>query len=537
MEEFQFLETAVFNLKRDIEVLQNSNRQAKVEDDQNSCIIEELSAALETAHKFREAQDLYISTLESLSSNLEPKSNNITSSLNGPSEPSNSGHIDELLQFAKKETGHREQLSLKIEAIKTELRRHQLALKVSQESINSRKELITTLRSHIFSLMSEYCPFMRLPTEIMVQIFQHRVSQDVDDYTGGSERFLPYTTLILSHVCRPWRLIASSYPSLWCKLKAYPTFRWTNGKIELFEHYLRHSEESSHEIYVEMEEKRKIQPLSPQIPDIAGRYNIHLIIREKLIHVSELPHEIKAPQSLEVHNLSPGRLPGWQVYHLVELYSISRLTIRGTFNSIQDSLPSNLTHLALYTDEKICSMRLAKSLLSAVELYFTNDEWGFNNRPTTLTTLSNLTVLAITPSHQEFSERFQLPALQTVIFYPLLHGLSLNNGYLDNLALLVNRAIKLHIHGWLQGTYDSPSQSGSVFSIEILQRPTRFTSATFSHGFVACSPLHQRLPLLLAQGTGSGATLKEIHFDNCTGVSESDCNRLSKVVERVKVFI
>ncbi|CAG8714229.1 9811_t:CDS:1, partial [Acaulospora colombiana] len=66
MEGFQFLESAASGLRKDINALQKSNTQAEIEKNQNIDVIERLTEALDIAHSFQEAQELYIDSLESL---------------------------------------------------------------------------------------------------------------------------------------------------------------------------------------------------------------------------------------------------------------------------------------------------------------------------------------------------------------------------------------------------------------------------------------------------------------------------------------
>ncbi|CAG8714237.1 9812_t:CDS:2, partial [Acaulospora colombiana] len=317
---------------------------------------------------------------------------------------------------------------------------------------------------------------MRLPIEIMVQIFQLRVSQDVETYLdkasqevkaylAHSEEHLPFpcTALTLSHVCWSWRLIANE-----------------------------HSERSSLEIYMQIEEKKERRISRPKVPDLPDSCNLHFIMRSTLNRLAELPFQFKSPKSLNFYYTGNGRLP------------------------------------ALYVPERICSTRLSRSLKSIEELRFVNDELIIDPDLTKIFTLSNLKVLGITPSHKRLSQLLQLPALESVIFYPMSPSNYHHSASFDSLALLVSNATNLHLHGWPKRESSSPSGSASAFAAELLRHPTKFTSVIFSHCFVTCPFLIQPLPGIIAQGTGSGAMLMEIHFDNCTGVKESDCIQLRR---------
>lgn len=71
MEEFHLLESAVLDLKKDIKVLQRSNAQAKINNEQYSRSIQKLEEALEMANQFRDAQNVHIGNLKSLSGKVD----------------------------------------------------------------------------------------------------------------------------------------------------------------------------------------------------------------------------------------------------------------------------------------------------------------------------------------------------------------------------------------------------------------------------------------------------------------------------------
>ncbi|PVF92693.1 hypothetical protein CPB86DRAFT_165305 [Serendipita vermifera] len=183
------------------------------------------------------------------------------------------------------------------------------------------------------------------------------------------------------------------------------------------------------------------------------------------------------------------------------------------------------------------SVALVSRLTSLEEFRFLTDEFPVDSPPTKPIALPSLKVLGITPAHRQLSNILQLPALQTAIFYPPPRPIQLSDESLDSFASLIANATKLHFHGWPKPTKALSNNSASRFSTEILRRSPRFTGITFSSGFVECSPLHEHLPSLVEQGIGSGATIEEVRFANCTGMTERDCEQLSEVVGRVKVSI
>ncbi|CAG8719863.1 13798_t:CDS:2, partial [Acaulospora colombiana] len=259
IEEIQLLQLAATDIKKELEVLQRNNFQAHSEKVRITDAIEELGQTLETAQKFKVAQELYVGTR----------------GMRGRGLSTVDRRMEALRQLSREESVRRARLSAEVEGIEKELKFRRLALEVIQETISSQ--------------------------ELLSQVFRHRVSQDVDDYLDKILDDLPPSTLILSHVCRTWRLVANSNPSLWCDIQAYTEERWNKDRIEIFNHYLHRAEGYPIQIYVELEKKIEGSRLRNfKIDNLSNEYHVHFVIQPSLgtsYELSELPYQLMRPKS------------------------------------------------------------------------------------------------------------------------------------------------------------------------------------------------------------------------------------------------
>ncbi|KAG8823483.1 hypothetical protein FRC19_003736 [Serendipita sp. 401] len=180
----KLLRAAAHDVSKEIEAVQNANIQAELEIDREMNVINEITQALAIAREFQEARDLYIA---------------VSAIVSGDPTVANSSSYTALRQLSIEEVKRRDGLSIQINATEQELEARQLALQISQESMQSRHELLVTLKRGLSRIMSERYRLKTLPAECWAQIFQHRVFSDVDDYLEGSMTSLPHTALTLSH--------------------------------------------------------------------------------------------------------------------------------------------------------------------------------------------------------------------------------------------------------------------------------------------------------------------------------------------------
>ncbi|KAG8813207.1 hypothetical protein FRC18_002623 [Serendipita sp. 400] len=524
------LRAAAHDVSKEIEVVQNANIQAELEIDREMNVINEITQALAIAREFQEARDLYIA---------------VSAILSGDPTVANSSSYTALRQLSIEEAKRRDGLSIQINATEQELEARQLALQISQESMQSRHELLVTLKRGLSRIMSERYRLKTLPAECWAQIFQHRVFSDVDDYLEGSMTSLPHTALTLSHVCPSWMSLVRNTSNLWRDLKAYPETDWTRGRIELFNHYLSHSKESLLEIYVEMRSEPRdgcLYPFLIRTLNIPCAYNIHFMRRPMEAIALKGPLPFRTPKSTSVHNFASDRMRSYELKSLLDTWLldtclVSRINIHGPYDCVihLGPFPQGLTHLTLDPPERISSVRLATYFKSIVELRLKNDEFTVHPDPTGEITLPSLKVLGILLTHQQITRLLRLPALQTMIFYPTSRSLHLSEDSLDAFASLTSRAKKFHFSGWPKWSYNFPSNSAAAFAIEMCKRSTQFTSIEFSNGFVDGSFLCEHRDSLISGRKDSGRVVEDIHFTDCTGVTRADCEQLSKVVGRIRV--
>ncbi|CAG8542578.1 15982_t:CDS:10, partial [Acaulospora colombiana] len=515
-EEFILLSTAE-KVQREIRVLHQYNAQAERDKAPPSSIIEKLERELEAAYKLGESKDL-----SSIEFSSQP-SNEISPSSSTPTRAQPLSLADEPVApfelLSNKETKHSGELSPEIKVIQNKIESHQLALDVMQETTKACNELITRLRAQLFRLVDRFCPSIRLLPELLLEIFQHRIAQDVDQYLEGMTKYLPHTTLKLSHVCRSWRLVATNNSILWRDTVVYPHRKWTDRKVELFKHYSSNAQRTSLSLFVEVEPEFAYGfPDSdhPTFDYYGDDFKIHFRVKQFVDGVSWLPYLKKNPESLSVHNLHPYGLGAYQVMELVEWHSCHRVTIHGYFNNdwhVEALGP--LTHLTLETSGGLNSIHLVSSPNSFEELHLMNREENISPGPHAAITLPSLKVLGISLIHLQTARILQLPALQTAIFYsaPGLFNIHLSEEQLDSLSSLIANATELQLYPMSQVMSHFPKKnSASAFAIGILRRSTKFRTITFSSGFVDVLPLHEHLPSLVTKGIGSGATIEEMHF-------------------------
>ncbi|KAG8824836.1 hypothetical protein FRC17_009019 [Serendipita sp. 399] len=552
-QELRLLQGAVYTAWKELEALMDQNIRAEAEQDQIISKVEGLTQVLVTARKFQEAQDLYIATITSLSSEFQPQP------LFHKTASTIEQRVAALHHFPIEETKRRDELSAQINALETEIELHGLTLQIAQYSTKSRVELITTLQGGISRLMRSCYPSRRLPPEIWANVFQIRVSGDIDDYLKEPIESFSHTALTLSHVCRSWMSLTTNTPGIWRDIQVHSHNEWTKGRAKLFEHYLSRSNKSSLEFYAEMgNDSRDAErnaasffflSLNPQLPytqflnfrslDITDNYRIHFIKRLITTTTPDLSYIIPTPKSISVHNLIGAYLAGSQVSELMKSHSVSQVAIHGSYHTIRDTISYHiLTHLTLDTSDRISSAGLAPCLKSIVELRLMNDEFTVHPNPERITDLPNLHVLGITPSHQQILRLLELPALQTVILYPTSRSVHLSEESLDSFASLTSKATNLHFYGWSNTSYDCiPSYSTAAFTVEMCKRSTRFTSIKFFRSFVGGSFLCKHRAVLGKRRTGTNVALEEIELVHCTGLTRDECEQLSAVVGRIKVFL
>jgi hypothetical protein len=535
--ELKRVQLAAHGVWKEIQELERKNQEAEKEEHRNICATNELIQAVETANKFKEARDLYLATLASLSSELGPTLNFRNYLIEDLTIKQN---LTALHQLSTEEVERPHKLSDPVTALQMELEAHQLTLQVTQDAMNGRKGLIKTLQGNLSRLMKGCYPLRRLPREILGQMFQQRVFNDLDDYLRGLGTYFPDTAIKLSHVCQSWRSQATSQPELWCNIGAYMDGKWNYKKIQLFNHYLHHSKESPLEIYVEMVE-RTYNLSFFTINTIQNDYNLHFVKRLEFFPTTMLEclPRLKTPRSIGIHNFASNRLYTWNVKSLVNQYSVSQVSIHGEFNTIRDESDlRGLTSLTLDTADRISSAGLVPFFESIVELRLMNDEFTLYSLTTPeIIILPHLRVLGIMPTHQQITNFVQLPSLQTVIFYQSTRADHFSSEVLNTFASFINSANNLQFGDWSKPlNKGDPTKSASAFAIEILQRPTKFTQVVFSQGYADGSFLCEHLPSLVEQRRGSGVTLENIHFSQCSGLTRNESETLSRIVS-VKVSI
>ncbi|KAG8824936.1 hypothetical protein FRC17_008916 [Serendipita sp. 399] len=552
-QELRLLQGAVYTAWKELEALMGQNIRAEAEQDQIIREVEGLTQVLVTARKFQEAQDLYIATITSLSSEFQPQP------LFHKTASTIEQRVAALRHFPIEETKRRDELSAQINALETEIELHGLTLQIAQYSTKSRVELIATLQGGISRLMRNCYPSRRLPPEIWASIFQIRVSGDIDDYLKEPIESFPHTALTLSHVCRSWMSLTTNTPGIWRDIQVHSLNEWTKGRAKLFEHCLSRSNKSSLEFYVEMGNDSRdaecdaasllFPSLNPQLPypqflnlmslDITDDYRIHFIRRKITTTTPNLSYIIPKPKSISIHNLASAYMAGWQITELMSSHSVGQVAIHGFYHTIRDSVSyHDLTHLTLDTPNKISSMGVAQYLKSIVELRLMNSEFTVTLGTQAVLSLPSLQVLGITPSHQQIQRLLELPALRTVILYPNSCSHHLVEYSLDSLASFISKAANLHFYGWPKPSYDSClSSSTAAFTVGMCKRPTKFTSIKFFRSFVGGSFLCKHRAVLGKRRTGTNVALEEIELVHCTGLTRDECEQLSAVVGRIKVFL
>uniref|UniRef100_A0A8H7Y2X9 F-box domain-containing protein n=1 Tax=Psilocybe cubensis TaxID=181762 RepID=A0A8H7Y2X9_PSICU len=213
----------------------------------------------------------------------------------------------------------------------------------------------------------------RLPTEVLVHIFEEYVLDDMLDVQS-----LKRGPLVLSHVCCRWRRVAS-LPALWSYI--HGDLLITSHPKELIQMWLNKSHPTPLTINIMLLSHLKgfvLHPAMGAILDEMPRWK-HLRLKGRnpgIINAFLAACVKPAPQLRTIdltveHTIDPGEQ--WQVTNIQKAFmwspQIKSIRIGGHVVPVSDSLPTSLTHFILVLPYQIFSHpQYYQSLLSLVTL-------------------------------------------------------------------------------------------------------------------------------------------------------------------------
>lgn len=100
------------------------------------------------------------------------------------------------------------------------------------------------IKSRFAQLEAQTYPISRIPNELLVSIFTIFV-QDLDqDYVEGEHKLCHWRPVVLSHVCRQWRILALSTSCLWSTIVLSE-----NSPVSAIDHFMNHAGISAIDIF------------------------------------------------------------------------------------------------------------------------------------------------------------------------------------------------------------------------------------------------------------------------------------------------
>lgn len=126
--------------------------------------------------------------------------------------------------------------------------------------------------------------FTSLPTEIIGTIFSHAcsltmlpASQQEDDQNFKNKTMTPHTALTITHVCRFWREVALTTPSMWSYIHIYVPRRSIFSIEALIRHWSTHAKEHPLTISLELTQFASFKTAGKILEEV--RHLIHRILR------------------------------------------------------------------------------------------------------------------------------------------------------------------------------------------------------------------------------------------------------------------
>lgn len=266
--------------------------------------------------------------------------------------------------------------------------------------------------------------YRRTPNELWLQIFEERMNEDECNYMGGTrEKIPPFTVLKLTWVCRKWRVLIMSRPSLWRYIPIPNSRRIPFKECERIKHCLEHLKLYPPTVYMVRwynDTREGKFPLSSVLKQIPFFKLLDLYVSVHDAHTENLIKEVQ-PRAEHLVLFSDLTDDGVDAYlapvGIQNVQNISCIDIQPKIDGETEPLNIRSLHITQsYVDNDYLVAFLQDTSVSTVTIK-TRFPFDVSEYPTlTDVTLSNLTTLAanLTILATVFNDHVFLPNLLTL---------------------------------------------------------------------------------------------------------------------------
>jgi hypothetical protein len=445
---------------------------------------------------------------------------------------------------AKLEIEELEEIRAKVRAaildIDEELRCQLYINQVNSKSLKSYLAIQEMSQSAVDEISGAFRVIKRVPNEIWSDILAIRITDDSNSFPNppGLPLFLP--ALPISQVCRTWRSVVRSSPSMWrvIGLRMSAGDEPNHNNIDIWKKLSGQGRLSVHEIQCEARTSAA-QSLGPHLLDQSKRLNYHVLQSN-----AGAPNEFNADESPKYPILALGlsapplsRNARVQPGLYSQFSSVQGLSLSNLLPHRRLALQDSLTFLAISFSQPHKSYTLARLLIPSLH-YLRLRHFEITGTPdlAEVIQLPNLFALDITPLESKLVGKLVMPQLSYIILSSPVKVSTSPDGWLDSIIALGTTVVQLQIGS------DLNEQDTNTTSLNILQILTKLLPQMpkIHHvKLIDCIFDGGGLADILEKKENKGVDirkLEELTIDHCIGVSRMDCERLVPLVGKLSVY-
>ncbi|KAG8831001.1 hypothetical protein FRC17_003921 [Serendipita sp. 399] len=428
-----------------------------------------------------------------------------------------------------------------------------LRIMVNNQQQEQLRTSIKLLESNIWQMRKAMRPQMRIPDEIWSRVFLIAMEDDFDDYTESHtpEFYMP-VALSLSQVCCRWRRITHANTMLW----AYMGFRlqklWEAFEKEAFLYFLAKARGCHVHLVVDMSTARKErspnQSLNEKV-DITSLPELGEKLEHSL-HIREPPETFKFQALYSETGLStPTRVTFYGAGDTRSILTLdavpkgSQIWFKGTLPSLDvASMLGQSNYLSLQTYNPGETYDVSPFLLTNLTcLYLIGDDLDISPPRADFLVLPNLLELEISAMQQGIMKTLHAPNLDRLHIDPPDRGNETNiDDWCTGLLKLSVTCSTLIFEWWSRpnvGGYTTPHRSAVTVCLKLVKGSPRLKKLNFFDSYIEGEKLSSELGTCLGYSQTSAKAIDMIAIDRCTGITWMDCDKLSKIVGRLDVYI
>ncbi|CCA76465.1 hypothetical protein PIIN_10458 [Serendipita indica DSM 11827] len=419
---------------------------------------------------------------------------------------------------------HRIKVSQNLRVLRETLALQRLQVHGSKGSLNALEKQRQIVEDFIHEIYKQQSPQRRIPSEIWQRIFRSTVNGIYYDvFHDQSHRSFPFMALTLAHVCQLWRDIVFAQPELWT---CTPYASRSNSFYEFI--FKRCSGLPVTLLRLRITELARTEPTG-----------LPLVLRHLFFIKKSSSKHSESSQTIYLDSNRAGQLTLRQTLQLraPELH-IRNVNIRFEENSSAD----HIKKLTFDTTGEL-SFDISPFLYPHLEeLRILSRYIDIKKPELTEIKMHQLAKLTITTSHVRLAEVIDAPKLDSLtVLGRGMDAIPIIPQYEQIKALsdLLAPCTELILEGWTEpiGSRGSSANEVRYFSdklcLSLLQSHPGIKRVVFRRTHVDAT----RLVRAICSESGLPAPkLEGITFDRCTGVTQADCDGLSRVL-KVHVYL